>query len=403
MKNLLIISQSLTGGGAEKVAANLSLELSKRYNVFLVTYKKNEKEYEHKGTRIDIDCIGGGASIIKKIGNALYRIRSLKRIKRQYNIDYSLSLVPQTDYANVFSRTRREKIIIEVSSNTSAAFKSFFSRFVRRIILLKSDKIVTVSKGSQSDLIKLFSIPQKKITCIYNTCDIATIKRKAQLSGKWQVDYPYVVAMGSFRKPKGHWHLIKAFSLLKKDYPELKLVIIGDGEYKKLYLNLIENLGLEAGDLILPGFLENPYPIISRASLFVFPSIYEGFGNAIIEAMACGVPVVSSDCKFGPKEIIAPEIDLTDEIKEMIINDYGCITPHLGDDDIDCSKAITGQEIILYQAMKKIMENKELTTKLIENGRKRCLAFDNGTICENWSKVIEELVNEGISRRKKNA
>jgi len=391
MKKVLLVSQSLTGGGAEKVVANLSLELSKKYSVYIVTYQKDEIEYEYAGTRINIDCKGGDVGTVQKIRNGIWRIKKLKEIKKKYKIDCAISFLPQTDYANVFSRTRREKIIIEVSSNTSAAFKGTLSRIIRKVVLLKSDKIVTVSKGSQFDLIELFKLPQEKISYIYNTCDIATIKRKALLSSECSVDYPYVVAMGSFRKPKGHWHLIKAFSLIKKDYPELKLAIIGDGEYKKQYLKLIDNLGLEVDDLILPGFIDNPYPIISRASLFVFPSVYEGFGNAIIEAMACGVPVVSSDCKYGPREIIAPKIGLSDEINEILITDYGCITPHLGDEDIDCSNKITEQEKLLYQAMKRVIGNKDISFKLSENGKKRCLAFDNSIICEKWSEVIEKL------------
>lgn len=403
MKKVLLVSQSLTGGGAEKVVANLSLELSKIYSVYIVTYQKDEIEYEYAGTRINIDCKGGDVGTVQKIRNGIWRINKLKEIKKKYKIDCTISFLPQTDYANVFSRIRRERIIVEVSSNTSAAFKGVISRIIRKVVLSKSDKIVTVSKGSKFDLIELFNIPQEKITFIYNTCDIETIKNKAQLPSKWQVDCPYVVTMGSFRKPKGHWHLIKSFSLLKKDFPECKLVIIGDGEYKNQYLQLINNLGLKSDDVIFPGFLDNPYPIIAQAELFVFSSIYEGFGNAIIEAMACGVPVVSSDCKYGPREIIAPDISLSDTINEVLITDCGSITPHLGDDDIDCTKNITEQEKVLYQAMKIIMGNKELASKLIENGRKRCLAFDNGSICENWSMVIGKVMNEGISRRKKNA
>lgn len=389
MKNILIISQSLTGGGAEKVAANLSTELSKIYNVFIVTYKKTEMEYEHKGTRINIDCIGGKANAYRKVKNALFRISSVREIKKKYHIDCSISLVPQTDYANVFSRQKHEKVIIEVSSNSSAAFKGKVSRLIRRFILMKADQIVTVSKGSKNDLVDQFKIPPNRIVCIYNTCDINSIRSSATQISNLDIKLPYIVAMGSFRKPKGHWHLIKAFSLFKMKYPQYKLVIIGDGEYKDSYKKLASNLGLSEDSIILPGFLNNPYPIISQSSLFVFSSIYEGFGNAIIEAMACGVPVISSDCKYGPREILAPEMELSNVVNEISFAKNGCIVPHFGDEDIDCSNSISEKEEKLYQAMMTVVQDKKLSSSMVENGFARCLAFDNKVICDNWEAVIE--------------
>lgn len=394
MKNVMLISQSLTGGGAEKVAANLSKILSKKTNVFLVTYSQTENEYSYGGLRININCLGGNVNFVKKMRNAFYRIQKLSYLKKKYKIDYSISFIPQTDYANVFSHGIHEKKIIEVSSNSSKAFSSFWSRLFRKYILKKADYIVCVSEGSKSDLISNFGINKKIIKTIYNPCDVSKIKLMMNDSADYSFEFDslnYIIAIGSFRKPKGHWHLIKAFSRVLNDYPDLKLVILGDGEYRNKYSELISNLKIPLDKVIMPGFLSNPYPILKKSKLFVFSSIYEGFGNVIIESMACGVPVLCTDCNYGPREILYKNGNVPKSITNIEMADYGGIVPHCGDGDIDITPHISEQEQMLANAMKEMLANTNLMKEYAKKGSIRCMDFDSQKFEDKWMDLLEKV------------
>jgi len=113
---------------------------------------------------------------------------------------------------------------------------------------------------------------------------------------------PIILACGRFKKAKDHPTLIKAFSLLSAQRP-CRLIILGDGELRERIEELVSELSLQE-KVALPGWSDNPYSAMSRAALFVLSSYYEGLGNVLIEALACGCPCVSTDCPSGPAEIL---------------------------------------------------------------------------------------------------
>lgn len=110
-----------------------------------------------------------------------------------------------------------------------------------------------------------------------------------------------IVTVGSMKKQKNHPLLLRAFARL--DRPDARLMFVGDGSGREALLTLARDLGV-ADRVILAGFHPNPTPFYKTADLFVLSSDYEGFGNVIVEAMACGTPVVSTDCPSGPGEIL---------------------------------------------------------------------------------------------------
>ena len=386
--NILIITQSLSGGGAEKVAANLSLGLSQTENVYVLTYETLKNEYEHSGFRIDINS--ASTTVCGKIYQSIRRVVMLSLIKNKYRIDKSISFVPQCDYANILSSYfSKTEAVVEVSSNMSVAFPYGLSRWLRRFILSRAGKLAVVSNGSKIDLVNNWKIPASKITTIYNSIDFKSIKARLSEEQASHMEGEYIISMGSFRKPKGHWHLIKSFACVKEQIPNLKLVILGDGAYRQKYEVLAKNLGID-DSVIMPGFASNPYSYISKSVCMVFPSVYEGFGNAIIEAMICGVPVISTDCDFGPREILAPETDPSAKTNDVEYAEYGVLVPSFDMSDIDISTSISNKEMILSRAIVDLCKSIEIREHYTEKASEYCKRFANDVFTNKWISLLHK-------------
>jgi len=167
--------------------------------------------------------------------------------------------------------------------------------------------IVVVSGGVRDDMAQLTNISRDRITVIYNPSVVRTeVQEKAQapLEHPWfqPGQPPVLVAVGRLQPQKDYPVLLKAFAEVRRTQP-VRLVILGEGKDRPSLEALIQELGLEQ-DVDLPGFVKNPYAYMARASLFVLSSRWEGLPTVLIEALCCGIPVVSTDCPSGPREIL---------------------------------------------------------------------------------------------------
>ncbi len=174
----------------------------------------------------------------------------------------------------------------------------------------RADAIVAVSHGVGDDLARLCGLPRDRITTIYNPVhfgpDLDRLAAAPLEAGLLPAgELPIVLGVGRLVGPKDFATLIRAFALVRARRPA-RLVILGEeqkrGERARL-LALARSLGI-ADDVHLPGHVANPYPVFARAAVFVLSSYREGLGNVVIEALACGCPVVSTDCPFGPAEVL---------------------------------------------------------------------------------------------------
>jgi glycosyltransferase involved in cell wall biosynthesis len=176
---------------------------------------------------------------------------------------------------------------------------------------------------------------------------------------------PVIISAGRLGKQKGFDLLINAFSIVRKKL-SAKLVILGKGRERQRLKTLIENLGLE-NDVLLAGFAQNPFKFIARSSVFVSPSFYEGFPNALLEAMALGIPVVSTDCPSGPREIIAD-------------GENGLLV-------------LVGDVDALANAILRVLQDKDLAMKLSENGRRRIKDFSIDKIIKQYEDIFLSVAN----------
>jgi glycosyltransferase involved in cell wall biosynthesis len=170
----------------------------------------------------------------------------------------------------------------------------------------EADVIIANSQGAAASLRTHNRLPSEKIRVIYNPVVSPELLQLAEqpLTHPWFVDTPSQVVLGTGRltQQKDFPTLLRAFALVRRERP-MRLVIVGDGEERARLCALAHQLGIDE-DVLLAGFDANPYRYMRRASVFVLSSRWEGLPNVLIEAMACGAPVVSTDCPSGPREIL---------------------------------------------------------------------------------------------------
>jgi len=169
-----------------------------------------------------------------------------------------------------------------------------------------ADGIIAISRGVAEDLAALLSMPERRIDTIYNPVDQDAIRRRAlePLDDPWLGDRgaPIVLGVGKLRRQKDFETLIRAFAQLRKRRPA-RLLLLGEGPERAGLEALARALGV-ADAVRLAGYAPNPAAWMARASVLALSSAWEGFSNVLVEALACGCPVVSTDCPSGPSEIL---------------------------------------------------------------------------------------------------
>ena len=208
----------------------------------------------------------------------------------------------------------KTKLIISVHVNNTEQMARQGASIYRKIIIRLArwtykwaDSVVAVSEGVAADVAALFSVPPEKIHVIYNPIINSNLGDKINepVEHPWfkQEKCPVVIGVGRLNRQKDFLTLIKSLREIKKVIADTKLIILGEGQQRRELENEIKMLRLEK-DVYMPGFVENPYSYLKNSSVFVLSSAWEGFGNVLVEAMATGTPVVSTDCPSGPAEIL---------------------------------------------------------------------------------------------------
>lgn len=189
---------------------------------------------------------------------------------------------------------------------TGSSQKIRWAPFLAKLLYPWANGIIAISKGVAEDLAQITGLSEKRIQVIYNPTITPNLNKKAlePIEHPWfkAEEPPVIIGVGRLERQKDFPTLIKAFALVRQRY-SCRLVILGQGRDRQNLNKLIEELDLKT-DVAMLGFVENPYPYIAKATGFVLSSIWEGFGNVIVEAMALGTPVVSTNCPSGPAEIL---------------------------------------------------------------------------------------------------
>lgn len=257
---------------------------------------------------ITLDSPGSSTLPLKKIWQLKQYLKQEKPEILLANADY----VGICNAAQLLSGTST-KIFHAVHIHVSHYFAGFsgqkakFRPFLLTQCYQSSAGVIAVSDGVARDLIQTFKLNPEQVQVIYNpvvTPDLL-IKAKAAIAHPWFAPEqpPVILGAGRLMHQKDFSTLIRAFAKVRQQRP-CRLMILGEwSDHKTALDELIQELQI-AADVALPGFVYNPYPYMLHASVFAMSSRYEGFGNVLVEAMAVGTPVVSTNCESGPAEIL---------------------------------------------------------------------------------------------------
>jgi glycosyltransferase involved in cell wall biosynthesis len=200
----------------------------------------------------------------------------------------------------------REANTLSVASRDGNARSRLLPGLVRRYYSW-ADEIVAVSEGVADDLLATTDLPRSKIHVLPNPIVTSELAERAvePPNDPWfsAGAPPVILGVGRLEKQKDFASLIRAFATVRSSR-EARLIILGDGSERPHLESLLRDLGV-AVDARLPGFVPNPFSYMARAAVFVLSSAWEGMPGVLIQALACGAPVVATDCKSGPREVLA--------------------------------------------------------------------------------------------------
>ena len=298
----------LTGGGAERAMLNLGEGIARKgVRVDLVLSSK-EGDY--------VNEIPANMNLVDlRSGRVLRAIAPLVRYLRHFRPDVMLSTLHHAcaaaSFANAIADTDTALFLRESStpSARSAAVLDVRAHVLHAAIrwaYKRADGVIAVSDGVADDLQEVFEVPREKLWTLYNpvvTSDLTELAAIDPLEPWFDPDEPPVVlGAGRLRDYKGFMTLLEAFAHVRSERA-VRLMILGEGPQREALQARAVALGVD-GDVAFPGFVANPFAYMRRASVYVLSSHFEGLPGTLIQAMACGCPVVATDCRSGPAEIL---------------------------------------------------------------------------------------------------
>jgi glycosyltransferase involved in cell wall biosynthesis len=382
--HILFFTSKLGGGGAEKHMLRLVNHLDRdQFRVSLAVVKPRGEFEPAVASDVKRHYLNRSSKGSSTIG-MLRSIRPLRRVIEQERPDVVFSVIDLANIANVLAArgiAAPPKVILGVQTPPSIAYGESWHPVSKLILRLmpklypRADRIVALSKGVAADLVSLSSGTDDRISVIYNAGVEADLLEKLheKLGADELPSSRLLVACGRLKALKGFDYLIEALAEVRKTVPAT-LWIVGEGEERAALEKKAQRLGLQDCVRLL-GFQNNPFKYMAAADVFVLSSLFEGFGNVIVEAMACGVPVVATACPYGPQEIISD-------------GQNGILVP-------------PADAPALAAGILRVLNDGAVSRKLAVAGKERSNDFNAQTIATAYGNLFSEVVNGSVVAREK--
>lgn len=355
--HVLFFTSSLGGGGAEMHLLRVINHIDRRRFRLSLALTRSGGAYESAlAGDVQLHILNTGT-----VNSSTLRMaRAIKPLRWLLQAEQPDVLCSVLDHANIVAMLaaqglqQRPRVVLGVQNTPS--IKYWHSRHIRsrlnRLLISRlypqADRVVALSQGVAEELMALMPGLCDSVEVIYNAgLDAEVLNKEREPIPALPCDGPLIVACGRLTEQKGFPYLIRAFAQVRRAIPAC-LWIIGEGSQRPYLEQQIRELGL-ADCVRLLGFQRNPFNYMASADVFVLSSLWEGFANVVVEAMACGAPVVATDCPHGPAEIIEHGVS-------------GLLVP-------------PADEAALAEAIERVLTDEELKRSLSHNGRARAQAF----------------------------
>lgn len=336
------------------------------------------------------------------LGRLLGRALALRRLVAAGRFDVVVSHMDGANWVNALSASHAGKVLVVHGSVMHDRNQRGWRQWLRTRLLIpllyrRAEAVVAVSEGIRRELVGLGI---RQATSIPNFFDIAALQLLAMTRPPPDAEGLFegadvLVTSGRLFKSKNQMELLRLYAAVKARRPAVRLAILGDGERRDELLAVCQELGLRArhpwggtpsaspteADVWFLGYQKNPFAFLSRAQLFLFPSLWEGFPLALCEAMACGVPVLSADCPTGPREILAAHTEPTPmQATSAEFSEAGVLLPML---DGEASRDIWANAVL--RLLDSAMERKHL----VDGGLAAVARLDRSAILARWQAALE--------------
>jgi glycosyltransferase involved in cell wall biosynthesis len=364
MKVMFLIPH-VSGGGGERVLSDLSRGLGD--DTVLVVFEK-KFSYPFNGRLISLDLPIDRTSAVRRFTGFMQRAFRFRRLLAKESPNVVISFMGE---ANLINALVSHRPLLTVHNHMTAfsgmrgSVESFFVRILNKVLYRRAT-VVAVSQSIKCDLVENFGMSAERVVVIPNAVNPADIAKMVEerAAVPWDLAMPIVITAGRLSPEKGQGYLIRAFAEVRKTL-RCQLAILGAGELESQLKQLSSDLGI-THDVHFLGWQPNPFKYISKATVFVSPSLTEGFGLTVLEAMACNVPVIATDCPGGQGEIIGDECGIL-------------VSPE--------------SEIELAAAMLKMLSDPSLRKNLAAAGLRRVKDFDQAVFVDRYRKTIAQLLS----------
>lgn len=359
-KNIAFFISSLAGGGSQRVCVNIVNGLIERgWNVSLVVLHLERAAYKSELNK-KVNLVNLDVKNARHSGFKLYKYLKENNLSKVIAFNYELSvmllIIRSLSHLNFIIISRNINSLSEKIKHHEGSLGSKILYFLMARIYKKSDHIINQCQAMKSDLLSVLPLVNGKCSVIYNPVNIKlkdSVYRESNLEGD------YLLCVGRLEKQKAFHFAIIAFSKISKNYPKLRLKIVGEGSLKPELKKLCQTLEIEK-NVDFEGFKSDMAPYYSNAKATLLTSLYEGFPNVLIESISLGTPIISFDCKSGPSEIVI------DGENGYLINFK----------DVNCFSA----------AIDRLMNEDLLYEKVVQTS----LRFENDTILDAWENLIND-------------
>lgn len=367
---LTFFIQDFQGGGAQHMFINTANEFARRgHQVDILLVNDSGPHKDRVDDAVNIVSLGRNRS--------LSALGAMARYIRREKPDILLSAMTHSNIVAIIARllsfsnstrlivTERTFLSEHIQKTSSRRDKCF--SWATKVFYRFADKVIGISKGVAEDIRILAKLKKDKVDFIYNPVVTeqmrSDLEKDIDIQLKGNPDQKLIITSGRLSFEKDQQTLLEAFAIVRKT-TDAKLVFLGDGPLQQRLETQANELGM-AGHVQFVGFVQNSLAYMKQADLFVMTSLLEGFCNTIVEALYCGLPVVSTDCPSGPREILKD-------------GEFGILTP-------------VGDAAALAQAMIATLESPLEPNKQKE----RALCFTVEKICDEYETLFNTLSQKG--------